>query len=295
MLTLTSPTVFDATHFARFTLPELRDALAACSAWPGFVAVGALWGNQPVGMALGQVRLNNCGALLSLSVDGPFRRRGIGTALVRDFEAALRDRECTRVEAQYVLGTTGTYRFERTLQRCGWPVSGGRRHSFALDGKILSAPWFRNATLPLDYHIAPWQTVTPDERRMLTEAHASNPWVPEHLQPHLFESPLDEATSLVLRRAGTIIGWTLTSAVDEGTVHYRNVYVRPSCNRVGKTFAALALIAEAVRRQAAARGVRSRGLFDVSADNRAFLRFIGRHLAADVLSARVVQRVVKTL
>jgi hypothetical protein len=228
-------------------------------------------------------------------VQREFRRRGIGAALLRDLEQALTAAACKTVEARYDLGTETTAAFERTLQRCGWPAIGGQRHAFVLDGAVMSAPWFRNAVLPADYAIAPWHLVASDELTTLIESQAADPWIPAHLQPRCFDAPVDVITSLVLRRAGAIIGWTLTSAIDEQTVHYANVYVRSSCNRVGNTFASLALIAEAVRRQAAARGVRSRGLFEVSADNRAFLRFIARHLVPDLLSSRVTLRLVKSL
>lgn len=295
MVSLTALNVFNAASFAPFTLPEYRNEIAPCRIESQFVALGALWADQPVGLAVGHVQADGSARLLSLYVQPEYRRRGIGASLLRGLEASMSNRGCARGEIRYQLSTSGTIALERTLARCAWPSTGDRLHCFMLDGQIASATWFRNAVLPADYAMAPWLTVTDDERRALAEAQVSERWIPAPLAPLQFEMQLDAETSLVLRRHGSIVGWALTREIDEQTLHYRNLYVRPSCNRVGQTFAALALLAEAVRRQAAARGVRSRGVFEVSPDNRGFLRFITRHLANDLLSTSVMQRIVKLL
>lgn len=294
-VTITALSVFNAAHFECFAPPSYWSAFKSRGFSRPFIAFGALCDEQPIGVALGRVQLDGSGRLLALYVQRDFRRRGTGASLVRSLERALADCRCKSVEARYDLGTEATPAVERTLQQCGWPMPGGRRHSFALDGRIMSASWFRNAVLPADYRVAPWHTVTPTERAALIDSQLTDPWIPEPLHPWQCEAELDPATSLVLRRIGAVIGWTQTRVIDPQTVHYANVYVRPSCNRVGKTFASLALIAEAVRRQTAERGIRSRGLFEVSADNRAFLRFIERHFASDLLSSHVTQRLVKPL
>ena len=295
MLTITPVTAFNAAHFEGFTMSACWSALVSSSFATPFVAVGALWDDRPAGLAVGRIQLDGSARLLTLYAAHDFRGRGIGTALVGGLEAELRRCGCPSVEARYLLQTDGTARFERVLQRCGWPAIGGRRHSFALDGQVMSASWFRNAVLPPDHAIDLWSTVTDGERRALVESQASDPWIPAHLHPGAFEAGLDPATSLVLRRMGSVIGWTLTSEIDERTVYYANVWVHPSRNRVGKTLASLALIADAVHRQAEARGIRSRGLFDVADDHTTFLRFIERHLASDLLWSNVTQRLVKPL
>lgn len=92
-----------------------------------------------------------------------------------------------------------------------------------------------------------------------------------------------------------MIGWALLRPIDYRTLHYANVFVNPSRNRAGRTFATLALIAAAVRRQIQQRGVLSRGVFEIAPHNTSFLRFADRHLRPFLLLDRQLTRVVRGL
>ena len=295
MLTLTPLNPFTAPRFAHLTWSDAESGSGAegpVAPWP---ALGAMLSDEPVGLAVGRVGADGVGRLVSLYVRPHDRRRGIGTQLLTGLEALFAARGCAVLDVRYALGVDGTPAFERTLQRCGWPVQGERLHIFTLDGQIMGAPWFQAAVLPASYVIAPWSTVTSDDRRALAASQARDRWIPDPLLPDRSEIDLHAATSLVLRCDGDVIGWPLTSPFNATTVRYRNLYVRASCNRVGSTFAALALLAEAVRRQVDVLGVRSVGRFEVSWQNRAFLRFLDRHCGTHLLSKTVMQRVVKRI
>jgi len=69
--------------------------------------------------------------------------------------------------------------------------------------------------------------------------------------------------------------------------------VKPLSNRIGRTFGTVALFAEAARRQARLYGPASRAIFEVLPDNRAFLKFIDRHVGGYLLSQKEFVKLIK--
>jgi GNAT superfamily N-acetyltransferase len=286
---------FTAARFASLTFRGYRAAMESCGTGSGLCAVGASVDDTPVGLALGRALSATHARVLSLYVVPAFRNRGIGTSLLGQLEAQLSKQGCEGAELSYALGTYGTSRLERVLQKCGWPAAGDRLHAFCLDGQILSAPWFGTTVLPSPYGIAPWSTITEDERQRLLRSQETERWIPENLIPFRYEADLEPLNSLLLRHGDSVIGWALTQRFDESTLSYANLYVRPSLNRAGRTFASLALLAESVRRQTSALGVASRGTFEVVPENTPFLRFIDRHFGPYLLSRGLLQRLTRAL
>lgn len=284
-----------AERFSGLTFSAYGERLRVYRPDAPFVAIGATVDGEPAGLACGFVGAES-GDLLSVFVCREWRQHGIGTALVRALERELRARRCDAVATVYETGQPGTPAFERTLRRCGWPTTGSYLHVFVVDGRILSAPWVAHAGLPPSYCIEPWGTVTPHDLDVVLESHAVDPWIPSHLMPQLLDARMDARTSLVLRGpGGAVVGWLLTSPFDTTTIRYDKVYVQPTCHRVGRTLASLALVAEATRRQMEAYGIDTKGRFEVAPDNLPFLRFIQRHWRQYLISATLLQRVGKHL
>lgn len=167
--------------------------------------------------------------------------------------------------------------------------------AFIESAEILLSAWSREAVLPASYVIAPWVSLTPEERRTLQQSQENERWIPENLIPFHFEKNLEPRTSLVLRREERVVGWLLTHHLDSTTLEYSNLFVRPSVNRVGNTFASLALLTEGIRRTVACMGKETRGQFYVAATNKPFLRFIERHMRLHLLSKVEMKRVFKPL
>jgi GNAT superfamily N-acetyltransferase len=293
MWTLSALNSFTASRYTSLTFPAYRSTLAWFDGAQGMRGVAASSEGEPIGLALGRHVTAGLARILSLYVVPAFRNRGIGSQLLSQFEAEMAAEGDDRVEIRYALDTDGTSALERMLRRCNWPAEGDRVHVFELDGQIMSAPWFRSAVLPPPYAIASWTTLSGEERRVLADALERDAWCPELLVPFRFEAKLEPLNSLVLRHGGAVVGWLLTEPLDATAIHYANLYVRPSLNRAGDTFASLALLAEGVRRQERAMGVTSRGRFEITPDNAAMLRFIDRRLRRFLVSRMRLQRLVK--
>jgi GNAT superfamily N-acetyltransferase len=286
-------TPFTAAPFAGLTLARYGRALTRLNPNEKLIAIGAEVSARPVGLAVGRLVAPDSATILTLFVVPGSRCAGIGSALLEALERACAERGHQHLGLSYALDTAGTAAFEACLTRCGWSPEGQRFHAFTVDGKLMESPWFDQAVVQPPYVIESWSTVTEDEREELRRSQAADGWIPEYLVPFRFESSLDMLNSLVLRHDGAVRGWLLTCRLDAHTIRYENIFVRPSLNHTGRTFAALALIAEAVRCQAQALGVESQGRFEVLEENVALLRFIDRHMRKYVLSSARMQRLTK--
>jgi GNAT superfamily N-acetyltransferase len=283
--------VFTARAYAALTAAVYRPLLEERYGLH-FTAVGASINGGPCGLALA-TQSQQSAHILSIFVRPEYRRQRVGLRLLEMLEDHLAG-QCDRAEITYASGPDASP-FEQFLRACDWPLEGPHLYVFSLDAGIMSARWFDRAILPNIYTIETWSTITLPERQGLVASQVSEQWIPEHLIPFEFESRLEQLNSLVLRRSGQVIGWLLTEPHGDGHLRYVNLYVRPSCNPVGRTFCTLALIAEAVRRQVRAYGPRSRGLFEVQPANADFLRFIDRHLSKYVVSKTELKKLTKKL
>jgi hypothetical protein len=284
--------VFTAPQYSSLTLPAYRRLLASCSD-PALVAFGASTEREPIGLVLAQRTADRGARFLTLYVRPEWRRRRVGGELVRYAEDVLRE---TSDSAEFTCSVPAlTGELQSFLGSCEWPTGGPCLRVFALDGAIMSAPWFDRAVLPAPYEIADWITITTLERDGLRRSQERERWIPENLDPFCFERRLEPLNSLLLRFDGDVVGWVLTHRLGNGDIRYSNVFVKAARNRSRPTLAVLALLAEAIRRQASAHGVRSRGIFEVEPGNASFLRFIDRHFSDYLVSRGEIVLLTKSL
>jgi GNAT superfamily N-acetyltransferase len=287
-------TPFTAAPFARLTFAKYARELTKLDPGSTLLAIGAEVSARAAGLAVGRLVPPDRAVVLSLFVVPDFRRTGIGSTLLRTFERTCAERGHTHLDLSYALSSTGSAAFEGCVRKCGWALDGTRFHVFTVDGKVMEASWFDQAAVHPPYTIEPWSTVSDADRDELRHSQAADGWIPDYLVPFRFEDGVETLNSLVLRYDGAVRGWLLTSRAGPHTIRYENVFVHPSLNRTRRTFAALALVAEAVRRQAAALGVESHGRFEVLEENAPLLRFIDHHMREFVLKRVRMQRLTKS-
>jgi GNAT superfamily N-acetyltransferase len=287
--------------YAHMTRTACRELMAGSTSAPSDgpggtpIAVGAAMDERPVGLAVARMNAQRA-ECLSLYVTRDVRGRGIGTALLARLESAVAAAGGSTLSLSYDPESgAAAGAVERLLARGGWPDSRDRLRFLMLDGSVMQARWFASAVLPSSYRLEPWSTLSAADREVIDASQRSDAWIPPHLVPWRFESGHDPDGSFVLRRDRRVVGWLLARVVDATTLHYANVFVRPSENRAGHTYAALALVAEAIARQARRLGERSRGLFEVAPDNVGFRRFVDRHLRDYLILDQELTRATKPL
>jgi GNAT superfamily N-acetyltransferase len=288
-------TPFAGPRYAAFTFAAHRPLIESFSTTSDVAGSCASVNGEPAGLAVAKLEPHGTAVILSIYVARAFRRRGIGAGLLRRLEQQLAARGQSMAAICYDSSNEGARPLERLLASCRWPDRGEAVHFFTMDCTILTSPWLARAVLPEDFEIAAWSTVTQPERDALARADHNGGWIPAGLHPFLDEYDLEPINSLVLRHRGAIVGWQLTHPLTPTAIHYANLFVRPDVNRVGRVYASLALLAEAVRRQERALGTRSLGLFEVESHNAAFLRLLDRYLSPLVLEHVEKQRRIKRL
>jgi GNAT superfamily N-acetyltransferase len=233
-------------------------------------------GEEAVGLALASRTVRGDWRLMSIAVSPPFRRQGVGLALMREV-TAWAAMHGTPVVALHSDRMRGQDAWLALLRRAGWPVP--EVHQLRLRGRAV---WARNVHVEwpalfrrLDatgFGLTPWLDRS-DEDEATLAALAAN--LPEGMRPGAAPFPYPEA-SVVIREHGHPVGWVLgTLTPVPGEVNYPAGYVLPRLQRSGWLIGALV---EVCRRQVAILGEDTVSSFETNGDNQAMQDFILRRL-----------------
>lgn len=238
------------------------------------VAVLALAESGPVGLALAQLLPEQRAAeILSCFVLPEHRGRGIGRRLIGSMERALARQGVATAQLAFRDAWSGTPALRRILDQRGWEPPQPRLLLGKSTQKLFAdAAWLDRARVPPRFSIVPWMAVTEAERAALRETQGEQPWYPELLSPFQLPERVELLNSLALRRDRDVIGWIITHRLDQRTIQYTSLFVRPPFQR-----RAVALLAASIRRQQASD--LPFGIFQVALDNAAMARFARRRLA----------------
>lgn len=209
------------------------------------IAVGAFADGRPVGLAM--AKLNGLQSeILSVCVSTPFRSRGLGTRLLLEAEAVLRERGAQKASFIYVTCKPITPAVERILDKAQWPAPAPKHLVCTSDKRMYEAPWMAEYKLSARFEIFAWTELTERDRESLLRSQAAENWVPRSLWPFSYDKFMEAANSLGVRHNGELVGWVITQPREPNAICYACSYMRPNLQRRGYLVAAYA---EAVRRQ----------------------------------------------
>lgn len=246
-------------RFADMTFPAYRHFLALRPArrhsqMPGLpvvmpVALGARVGEEPVGLALGEVPEGQTASaeVLSLFVAPAYRGRGLGTALLDTMGTYLSRIGVEEARGVYMTGRPSQEALERVLQKAGWTKPEFRQLTmrFTLD-EARRMGWYGRYPFEEGYTIFPWKDLTDVEREALRESQRISGWIKPDLEPWKHDAEgFEPVSSLGIRLHGEIVGWVINHAVDARTVRFTCSFIRRDLGRRGKIVAAYS---EAIRR-----------------------------------------------
>ncbi len=222
----------NASPFARRTFPAFRDRLNPIG--PDSVALGAQVGAVPVGLILAQRRSGGA-TLLSISVDPAWRRKGIGTQLMRALITKLADSQCLITTYSSQLPERAA--FEALLRRSGWddPELQSMRAAgtprAVLDWAECHAPALR---VLRGYTLALWKDATPkdhlDVERLISEGEIAPDFSPFIMMEQFQHWP---ENSWMIRRDGVVVGWMFARLQPPNTVWYHGAAMRKSLEHIG--------------------------------------------------------------
>lgn len=215
----------DVGLFAGMTFPHLRPlARKLPSSW---VAVGAVVGGLPAGLALGLVADDGQAELMSVFVTARSRRRGIGKRLLETWMAEVGTKGARSISVRFAERGERRPALEALLSAAGWtePVEDGLvvlgRSGAMVEAVGGWAPVSERLSKQSLYTFDPLNLTEADAQRvdsLLALSDAKQMHGPLRLWPQL-----EQRVSCIVRREGELIGWVLAgpsrqrwSALSEG-------------------------------------------------------------------------------
>ncbi len=217
----------DATAFTGMIFPGMAARLSELDTARQNIAVGALDGGVPVGLAYGEIADDRTGHVRSLLVMAPYRGRGIGTALLEAIETEFEYAGCDAAQVTYMSGRASTPALERVLGKRGWSQPEPETLICKTDLRMLEWSAYRRPTwLTGDYELFRWADITLEDREEIARTQAEESWVPEDLMPFQYENDSDPLTSLGIRYRGRPAGWLITHRIAPDTIRYTCSFIR---------------------------------------------------------------------
>lgn len=226
----------DAHHFADLTFAVYRPKLLAAGDDPSVFAVGAYAADGvPIGLVLGEVRGRGEAVVDTLCVREADRRRGVGTALLREAMSLASSTGCRRLSLRIPADHPQAGPVRALTRRLGWndPKDAGAVYRLDLAGlSEESSPNLLEIHFP--EHVEPflWKDLGPLEREAIKAGEGD--WFPPELSPFLHEERMEPLNSLGLRKAGEgVIAWVITQALGPETIHIRHLFARSEYRHLG--------------------------------------------------------------
>ena len=262
--------------YAALTFPSLAPGSSALLRIQGeLLGLSAMAAGVMVGFAIAERRADGGAQLLSLKVDPAWRRRGIGTGLLQRLMVFLARENISPFTLRYRASTEISSCFEPILARLGWSTPS--TDFLLLKGfseQLAAIDWVDRFPITAPYSVQPWSQLSEPQR-----AQASAFDTQAELQPPINPQGLEPAISLALLHQNNLVGLLLAHRTGASSVRYSNLFVDPAHRGRGH---ALALLAEAFRRQHAAAIPTARAAIDHR--NTAMLRLLKRHLGKHLAS-----------
>lgn len=223
--------------------PGLRRRLLDGQEEGNLLALGASFLGQAVGAAV-VAQGNEQAELLDLYVLPPYRRGGIGYALLAAVETDLAQAGIARIQTLYRTDEHSAG-FEQLLIRQGWDPPRLDSHVFWTSCSAGYDDWSQRYRFRPPYEPLLWADVTASERQSIAQRGEAG-WYPQDLDPFLRPPDAwDAETSLALRHKGKVVGWLLTLREAPDQIRVEIMFVDPPLQRLGK---GIKLICEMIRR-----------------------------------------------
>jgi uncharacterized protein (TIGR03032 family) len=262
--------------YSPLTFPSLAPGSAALARIQGeLLGLSAMANGVMVAFAVAERRADGGASLLSLMVEPPWRRRGIGTGLLQRLMVFVARENIAPLTLRYRTSPEINACFEPILSRLGWTQP--RTDFVLLEGRsdqLAAIDWADRHPIAAPYSLLPWQALTVEQRAQAAALDA-----PTELQPPAEPRGLEPVICLALLHHGTPVGWLIAHRTGPNSVRYSSLFVALGHRSRAR---ALALLAEGFRRQHAAAIPTARAAIDRR--NTAMLRLLKRHLGVHLSS-----------
>lgn len=262
-------------------------------AHPEHLAFGAVVDGQPVGILLATlVPVLHLSEIQGLFVDPSQRNRGIATQLMQSLQLELIQEKFKLILFSYSSENSYVSILEHLLSKLHWGEVKINRIHCRFDGYTFSPPWLQlQYSLPLDFHIFPWEELQPTEREKLIHREEHR-FFPLEISPFKDETRIEMLNSLGLRHKGEVVGWIITHRIAEDLICYSALYVERRWQQSG---IAIRLLCDAINLQKESRIQWAELEVNVGLTESGWLRFVERRLIPYTTSVSYIKQSWKSL
>jgi uncharacterized protein (TIGR03032 family) len=262
--------------YSPLTFPSLAPGSAALARIQGeLLGLSAMASGVMVAFAVSERRADGGASLLSLMVEPPWRRRGIGTGLLARLMLFIAKEGIAPLTLRYQHSPEMGVTFEPILARLGW--SSPRTDFVLLEGQspqLAAIDWADRHPIAAPYRLLTWPELSEAQLAQVADLDA-----PPELQPPVDSRGLELSICLALVHHEELVGWLIAHRTGANSVRYSSLYVSPPHRGRAR---ALALLSEGFRRQHAAAIPIARAAIDRR--NAPMLRLLKRHLGKHLSS-----------
>ena len=282
----------DAKLFEPFLLPGSSQLFAQIQTNPRVLAIGAWYGEEPVGLALAEINAKDprTARLASINTSAAHRRVGVASRLMSVLEEELLAADCMLLEAMYPDEKSEDRPIEHFLLKSGWtPARPFHVVCKAWVARLVQARWTR-VPYPDHYQIFRWRHLTPVDREEIIGTQETRLRFPPHLNPFRDEDRLNLDTSLGLRVNGRVVGWCLAKHYSADTLWVDNLFAAPETRLRGRAVPLAGAFLQRLMRTNI-----HKVAWEVDRFNKAAVRFNAKHLEPWSLSVRTTTHTFKLL
>lgn len=218
------------------------------------------------------------GFISAFFVDPLFRRKGLGTKLMKQLMDYIKKENFKVFEITYENAGETTPYLERILKKTDWAPSKTILRRYFFDKYSFHPEWFFSPlpALPKDCSLFLWEKATQEELKLAENWVKENPLIALY-SPFQTKHPIAYANSIGIRFQGNLAGWMIVQRVDPGHLKYSGLFIIPELRGLGPS---ICLLKEAIRKHTN-KEIDTVGILEVNSEVSPayWIRFIEKRLA----------------
>jgi len=240
------------------------------------IYVGARIFGIPVAYSRISFRNSDTAVISYLFVVAKYRRRGLATQILHEILQNNSIKFVNKFLVEYRKEKNKHSAIEIFLENNGFCDKKLISVVCRTDFRILDAKWFDKVSIPEKFKVVKWSEVEDDLKENLCNDSQKDDWERLRLSPFSDDcKDYFDLNSLCIIYENNIIGWNITTKINEKTIRYSNLYVRSKYKKLGYS---IALLGQAIKIQQKYRPDMDCGLWCASAENRQMVNFITRRM-----------------
>jgi GNAT superfamily N-acetyltransferase len=244
------------------------------------ICVGARIFGVPAGFGRLSFRNENTVVLSYLFVSPKYRRKGLGKKILDKLMKNEFVKDFSDICVEYRMEKGKINSVDCFLAELGFNNKRIVSVICRTDFRILDAEWFRSVRIPENFRIVKWSELDSSLKEKLKQDPERHDWENLRLSPFSQDCrDYFDLNSIAILDGDNIIGWNITTKINEKTVRYSNLYVRPKYTKLGYS---IALLHKAISIQKKYRPDMDCGLWCAWAENRQMVNFITRRMSPHV-------------